>query len=501
MPTHKAIINLPDSYPIVIKKDVAVNFGLKEAIVLYQINYWVKNNEKYNKNFKCGRWWTYNTMEQWKEQFPFWSLATIHNIFKKLRNDRIIFAEKLNQDPSNHVMFYTLNIEENEESNLPEKLLFGSKSIVVSKELAYKIGLNEAVVLEYIRSWMDYNQNHHQNFHNNKYWVFNTMEEWQKEIEFFSLRTLERIFQNLFKEGLLIKANFNQKKSDRTNWYTINYEHKIFKKSNEIINEEIKAEIRNNTDLAQNSESSTPPIPADLLKMAESVRHPIPADLLKMAEWIPPFLVNHIVTSTTTIKQKKDTRARETFSIDNFMIKDDDKDAIMKEEELESNQFMQAFKEFVLFCKKKNPDEEKSYEMFLNGLHLWCTRYHEVKKTKSKTKIKLIKNEEEKLKNLMNWAQDFAENQSSQEFYEHMIQKMGYDNFTKAGMLVLQYHDITDGFLRLKFAYANTERISPIRTHQKEITNAVKSFKDDLKGIKFLSQLESLLYEIKFKDG
>ena len=80
-----------DEQPIVINKLLAKKIGLNEAIVIQQLHYWIKNNEKANRNLKDGKFWTYNSIREWKEnEFIFWSEKTIERILKSLEKKELI---------------------------------------------------------------------------------------------------------------------------------------------------------------------------------------------------------------------------------------------------------------------------------------------------------------------------------------------------------------------------------------------------------------------------
>lgn len=66
---------LNTKHPIVINPDLARHVGLNEAIILQQLNYWIEATESGIEHE--GRRWVYNTQEQWREQFPFWSVDTV----------------------------------------------------------------------------------------------------------------------------------------------------------------------------------------------------------------------------------------------------------------------------------------------------------------------------------------------------------------------------------------------------------------------------------------
>ena len=104
------------------------------------------------------------------------------------------------------------------------KLLFNEQPLVVDKELARLIGLNEAIVLQQVHYWISSNQKKNKNFFKNKYWVYNSISKWQEEnFNFWSCDTVKRTFSKLVKSKILITDNFNKEKRDRTLWYSINY--------------------------------------------------------------------------------------------------------------------------------------------------------------------------------------------------------------------------------------------------------------------------------------
>lgn len=101
-----------------------------------------------------------------------------------------------------------------------KKYLIDEMPLIIMPTLAKVIGLNESIVLQQIHYWLN-NSNHE--FDDRK-WIFNTLEEWHKQFPFWSLRTLQRIFDDLTEKGILIKGNYNKMKLDRTTWYTIDYD-------------------------------------------------------------------------------------------------------------------------------------------------------------------------------------------------------------------------------------------------------------------------------------
>lgn len=102
---------LLDEPPLQVMPTLATLIGLNEAIVLQQIHYWVKHNEKDRQNFIDGHYWVYNTYEQWHEQFPFWSVMTIRRTMTKLENQKLLIAENYNHAGFDKTKRYTINYD------------------------------------------------------------------------------------------------------------------------------------------------------------------------------------------------------------------------------------------------------------------------------------------------------------------------------------------------------------------------------------------------------
>lgn len=104
------------------------------------------------------------------------------------------------------------------------KLLFDEEPLLIPPQLAKKIGLNEAIVLQQIHYWVKKNEKENKGFRDGYYWTFNPYNKWQKQFPFWSVRTIQRTIRKLEKMGLIVSANYNHLSIDRTKWYRIDYE-------------------------------------------------------------------------------------------------------------------------------------------------------------------------------------------------------------------------------------------------------------------------------------
>lgn len=86
-------------------------------------------------------------------------------------------------------------------------------------EHAKKYGLSEAVLIQNFRYWINQNKANEKNFHDGRYWTFNTVSAYTALFPFFSKKQIENILKSLIDQGVLIKGNYNQSTYDRTCWY------------------------------------------------------------------------------------------------------------------------------------------------------------------------------------------------------------------------------------------------------------------------------------------
>lgn len=105
--------NLYNDQPLIVSPVLAKLIGLNKAIILQQVHYWLKKNmsipERKETHFINGRWWSYNSMLEWQEEFPFWSLKTIQRTITELEKEGILISDNFNKDPFNKTKWYSIN--------------------------------------------------------------------------------------------------------------------------------------------------------------------------------------------------------------------------------------------------------------------------------------------------------------------------------------------------------------------------------------------------------
>lgn len=85
---------------------VAIEYGLNEAIILNHLRYWIVHNAANEKNFYDGRYWTYNTNSAFCNIFPYLSERKIRNALKHLQEKGIIMTGNYNKSLYDRTLWY-----------------------------------------------------------------------------------------------------------------------------------------------------------------------------------------------------------------------------------------------------------------------------------------------------------------------------------------------------------------------------------------------------------
>lgn len=92
-------------------------------------------------------------------------------------------------------------------------------------DLAEKYGIEKALIIDYFAYWVVENMRNEKNFHEGRYWVFNSASALSEKFHYISRRTMNQKLQELEADGILISGNFNKNKFDRTKWYSFKDEY------------------------------------------------------------------------------------------------------------------------------------------------------------------------------------------------------------------------------------------------------------------------------------
>ena len=86
----------------------AKEYGIEEAIVLYNIRYWLTKNKANKKNDYDGYYWTFNSVSAFKELFPYMSYTKVKRVLKKLQGLGVLKSGNYNKVGYDRTKWYTI---------------------------------------------------------------------------------------------------------------------------------------------------------------------------------------------------------------------------------------------------------------------------------------------------------------------------------------------------------------------------------------------------------
>ena len=96
--------------PLVVNPELACLIGLNESIILQQLHYWIKMNRETGRNFHDGHYWTYGTVQEYRDRdFKFWSYETVKRVFKVLEQRGLVITGNYNKARMDRTKWYAIN--------------------------------------------------------------------------------------------------------------------------------------------------------------------------------------------------------------------------------------------------------------------------------------------------------------------------------------------------------------------------------------------------------
>lgn len=91
--------------------DLAVKYGLQEAIFLENLRFWILKNKANKRHFYEGRYWTYNSAQAYAALFPYWSKQQVERIIAKLKEQGVIQIGHFSSNTYDRTNWYSINDE------------------------------------------------------------------------------------------------------------------------------------------------------------------------------------------------------------------------------------------------------------------------------------------------------------------------------------------------------------------------------------------------------
>ncbi len=86
----------------------AETYGLTEAIVLYNLRFWIKKNKARGTNLYNGTTWTYNSYKKFSKVFPYLSESQIKRALTSLLKQGAIVKGNFNKKRYDRTKWYAL---------------------------------------------------------------------------------------------------------------------------------------------------------------------------------------------------------------------------------------------------------------------------------------------------------------------------------------------------------------------------------------------------------
>lgn len=86
-------------------------------------------------------------------------------------------------------------------------------------DFAVRYGILEAVIINHFQFWIKQNEANNRNFHEGRYWTFNSAKAFAKIFPYVSERKIRLALAHLQDENIIMTGNFNKSSYDRTLWY------------------------------------------------------------------------------------------------------------------------------------------------------------------------------------------------------------------------------------------------------------------------------------------
>jgi hypothetical protein len=94
---------------LIFDEDHASKYGLKEAVVLHKIIFYVLLNEKDGRNIHLGKHWTFNSREGWQNVFKCFSYEQVWRSLKALEKKGALVSDSFNRRAYDKTRWYSLS--------------------------------------------------------------------------------------------------------------------------------------------------------------------------------------------------------------------------------------------------------------------------------------------------------------------------------------------------------------------------------------------------------
>jgi hypothetical protein len=91
--------------------EYALKYGIEEAIVINNLQFWITKNRANKKHLIENRTWTYNSYKAFSEIFPYWNEHKMKRILDSLVEKEILLRENYNKSGYDRTCWYAFKDE------------------------------------------------------------------------------------------------------------------------------------------------------------------------------------------------------------------------------------------------------------------------------------------------------------------------------------------------------------------------------------------------------
>ena len=89
--------------------DFAKKYGVGEAIMFSNFQYWIEKNKANEIHFYDGHYWTYNSISSFTKLFSYWSKGQIERILNSMISQGILITGNYNKNGYDKTKWYAIN--------------------------------------------------------------------------------------------------------------------------------------------------------------------------------------------------------------------------------------------------------------------------------------------------------------------------------------------------------------------------------------------------------
>ena len=196
-------------------------------------------------------------------------------------------------------------------------------------DIAILYGIEEAIVMENLYFWLEKNRANKKHLIDGQVWTYNSQEAFTQLFPYMNRSKIQRVMIKLEKEGLINKANYNEKKYDKTTWYALTpHGYSLFKMNNGL--------FKMNNALSQNEQ----PIP-DINSVINPDKDNVP--FKEIIDYLNTKTNKNFKVNSKTTKDTIIARWNEEYTLEDFKKVIDIKTTEWNHEPLQGKEDMRAF--------------------------------------------------------------------------------------------------------------------------------------------------------------